>query len=106
MKSRGYAYLYRTRAWREGSKNFLTENPWCWLHLQRGERVLAVLVDHHRPHKGNEELFFNVDNWRPMCRACHDGPKRKAERSKSGIIPGCDARGMPLDKENHPWWQD
>jgi 5-methylcytosine-specific restriction protein A len=32
----------------------------------------ASLVDHILPHKGNQELFWNSDNWQSMCATCHN----------------------------------
>jgi 5-methylcytosine-specific restriction endonuclease McrA len=33
---------------------------------------LAQVTDHIRPHKGNEELFYDQTNWQPLCKSCHD----------------------------------
>ncbi len=32
----------------------------------------ATVVDHIRPHKGNQELFWDVTNWGALCKRCHD----------------------------------
>jgi 5-methylcytosine-specific restriction endonuclease McrA len=30
------------------------------------------VVDHIQPHKGDETLFWDENNWQPLCRQCHD----------------------------------
>jgi 5-methylcytosine-specific restriction protein A len=32
----------------------------------------ATVVDHIKPHRGNQESFWDSDNWRAMCKRCHD----------------------------------
>lgn len=47
----------------------------------------ATVVDHIIPHKGDPELFWPEgdaeDHFAACCKACHDGPKAKAERLAS-----------------------
>jgi 5-methylcytosine-specific restriction protein A len=33
--------------------------------------VVATVVDHIQPHKGDYVKFWDVLNWQPLCRACH-----------------------------------
>lgn len=58
------------------------------------------MVDHIKPHRGNELLFFDPTNLQSLCKPCHDGAKQQLE--KSGVLRGCDRTGLPLD-ENHHW---
>lgn len=69
---------------------------------QRGDTTAATVVDHIQPHKGNSRLFWQQDNWQPLCAPCHDGPKRAAEQS--GVLRGCDERGFPLDPIKRAEW--
>jgi 5-methylcytosine-specific restriction enzyme A len=64
---RGYTY-----AWTQARKAFLREHPLCAEHERRGELAPAVLVDHKRPHKGDQVLFWDHSNWQALCKACHD----------------------------------
>lgn len=64
---RGY-----TRLWAKNRKVFLTDNPLCVECLKEGYTVPATVVDHKIPHRGNQELFHNQDNWQALCKTCHD----------------------------------
>ena len=32
---------------------------------------MAREVDHIEPHKGDDTLFWDQDNWQPLCKPCH-----------------------------------
>lgn len=68
--------------------------------LEMGREVMATVVDHKKPHHGDEELFWDHDNWQSLCAACHSGAKRVKENR--GYLPGCDIYGVPLDND-HFW---
>lgn len=70
------------------------------MHERQGRTVVATVVDHIVPHKGDKRLFWDSKNWQALCKPCHDSVKAQLERS--GTIKGCDAQGMPLDP-NHHW---
>lgn len=59
-------------AWQKASKGFLKFNPLCVRHLARGHLVPAKCVDHIRPHKGDQDLFWDRHNWQALCKRCHD----------------------------------
>jgi 5-methylcytosine-specific restriction endonuclease McrA len=40
------------------------------------------MVDHRIAHKGNQRLFWDCANWRPMNRRCNS---RKAARQEGGF---------------------
>ena len=42
--------------------------------------VAATVVDHKRPHRGDEHLFWDPDNWQALCKAHHDREKQRTER--------------------------
>lgn len=58
--------MYDT-AWEKYRLRFLAENPRCY-----SCGVIAVVVDHLKPHKGDENLFKQLDNHIPLCKRCHD----------------------------------
>lgn len=64
-----------------------------------GRKRLATVVDHKVPHKGDEALFFNPLNLQALCKRCHDSAKQMLE--VSGVLPGCDAAGQPIDPGHH-----
>jgi 5-methylcytosine-specific restriction protein A len=91
---RGYNYR-----WQKASKVFLLDNPLCVYCGKLGRITPATVVDHIIPHKGDEELFWDVGNWQPLCKLCHDSVKADEERGKH---KGCDTAGQPLSAL-HPW---
>ena len=64
---RGYG-----RRWRISSKAFLVNHPFCVRCLAKGTYTPATIVDHIKPHKGNQTLFWDKNNWQPLCKLCHD----------------------------------
>lgn len=62
---------------------------------------MATVVDHIKPHRGNQKLFWDKENWQSLCTKCHNSYKQRLE--KSGADTGCDASGMPLDTSHH-WY--
>ncbi|MBK0347880.1 HNH endonuclease [Aerococcaceae bacterium zg-ZJ1578] len=57
--------------WQKARKNYLIAHPFC-VECQKDNRMtLATDVDHIIPHKGDKELFWDMDNWQPLCKACH-----------------------------------
>lgn len=79
---RGYG-----RRWREASQAFLLERPLCAECARRGMTTLAAVVDHILPHRGDQDLFWDRENWQPLCKPCHD---RKTARES-----GWTGRGRP-----------
>ena len=71
---------YSSSRWKKESKDFLKTHQYCEMC---GD--YATVVDHIIPHRGDEELFWNKENWQPLCKSCHD--KKTAieikERKKS-----------------------
>ena len=82
-------------AWRKASAAFLQRYPLCVLCLARGqinERAMAdlcttqrtLVVDHIEPHRGDDSLFWNTNNWQTLCRLCHDVDKQRHEQRGLG----------------------
>lgn len=71
--------LYATRRWRNERAAFLKRHPLC----RCGEQ--AKVVDHIRPHRGDETLFWDQANWQPLCWF-HSNSKtaREARRGRGG----------------------
>ena len=58
--------------WRRERKQWLFKNPFCVMCIkEKRGKVLANEVDHIKPHKGNQELFWNKGNWQSLCKKCH-----------------------------------
>ena len=65
--ARGYGYR-----WQQASKAFLAAHPLCAECERQGEVTAATVVDHIRPHRGDMTVFWDSDNWQPLCKRCHD----------------------------------
>lgn len=71
--ARGYNH-----EWRKARDEFLIRFPFCAMCSKP-----ATLVDHVIPHKGNDALFWDRQNWQPLCKPCHDRHKQRKEQSFS-----------------------
>ena len=58
--------------WRKARKQYLQENPLCKRCEQKGKLVPATVVDHILPHLGDQDKFWDMENWQPLCKPCHD----------------------------------
>ena len=34
--------------------------------------IRATVVDHIKPHRGDQKLFWDQNNWQPLCKEHHD----------------------------------
>jgi len=90
-------YSYK---WQQARAAYLTEYPLCVHHEAKGDIVVATVVDHKIPHRGDLVLFWKRSNWQSLCKLCHDSWKQRLE--KTGNVVGCDTKGIPIDP-NHHW---
>lgn len=70
-RERGY-----TRQWEKARLDFLRHHPFCAMCGNP-----ADLVDHVTPHRGDEALFWNFNNWQALCTPCHNRHKQRLERA-------------------------
>lgn len=71
--------------WRKARKTFLSRNPLCKHCEEEGRLTPATVVDHVVPHKGDKVLFWDKDNWQPLCTRCHN---RKTAKEDGGFGRG------------------
>lgn len=71
---RGYGYR-----WQKERERFLMANPLCRYCQADGVTREATVVDHITPHRGDQSLFWDRNNWQPLCKPCHDGVKVREE---------------------------
>ena len=71
---RGYGY-----AWQKARAAYLCENPLCVYCERKGVVMPATVVDHIEAHEGDETLFWDRNNWQPLCAPCHDIDKKREE---------------------------
>ena len=58
--------------WRRARKAFLQKHPLCAECRKVGKLTPATVVDHIIPHRGDRKLFWDENNWQPLCKDCHD----------------------------------
>lgn len=68
------------RRWANVRLAFLQTHPLCVFHLKQGELVPADVVDHIKPHRGDERLKWDPSNFQALCKPCHDRHKQRIER--------------------------
>jgi 5-methylcytosine-specific restriction enzyme A len=76
--NRPFKKLYNSR-WRKRRKQFLQEHPLCESCKKRDVINAATVVDHVIPHKGDERLFWDENNWQALCKSCHDKKTAKED---------------------------
>jgi 5-methylcytosine-specific restriction endonuclease McrA len=101
-----YRKLYKTKLWlilREQAllrDNFQCQQKGCGIFLKRGRSAPNSAVIHHiKPHKGDPELFFDINNLQSLCKRHHDSDAQSLEARGYDITIGDD--GWPVDP-NHP----
>lgn len=97
--AQAYRWLYGTPRWKAARETQLCKQPLCEECLKVGFTTAATVVNHIKPHKGDETLFWNPTNHQSVCKPHHDGPIQKAELL--GFSPAVDAGGWPTDPK-HP----
>ncbi|BAU28970.1 HNH endonuclease [Aneurinibacillus soli] len=66
---------------------FLARNPLCKECQAEGNTVVAEVVDHIIPHKGDHVLFWDEKNWQPLCKRHHDSKTAKEDGGFGNYIP-------------------
>ena len=89
--SRGYTYR-----WTKAAKAFLAKHPLCVHCGAEGRATAADCVDHRIPHRGDNALFWDRDNWQPLCHA-HHSIKTAAEDGGFGHTKGPHEALAPRD---------
>ena len=101
-----YRKLYQSKQWRILREQallrdlFKCQHKGCGVSLKRGRSNPRSAVVHHvKAHKGNLDLFFDLDNLQSVCWACHSGDIQSIEKRGFDVTIGDD--GWPIDPQ-HP----
>lgn len=86
--------LYNTKRWYRLRYHQLQKQPLCEFHLKRNQIISATVVDHVKPHKGDEALFHDPDNLQSLCKRCHDSVKQRIENG--GTVTEFDSDGRVI----------
>ncbi|MBM3114561.1 HNH endonuclease [Jeongeupia naejangsanensis] len=68
--------------WQKARATYLRSHPFCVACAARHRLVPANVVDHVVPHRGDQTLFWDTNNWQPLCKSCHDA---KTAREDGGL---------------------
>ena len=100
-----YRKLYQTKAWRTLREQALLRDGYrcqhkkCGVTLKRGRSDPRSAVVHHlKAHKGDHDLFFDLDNLQSVCWACHSGDIQSIENRGFDVTIGED--GWPVDPQH------
>lgn len=102
-EQRPWRHLYNTARWKRLRLQQLAAHPLCQCaECEEGEKQVtpATVVDHIKPHRGDERLFFDPANLQSLSKPHHDRLKQQQEQGGYATAVGAD--GMPLDPA-HPW---
>ena len=65
--------------WQQARKGYLARHPLCVECEKQGKITPATVVDHIIPHRGDRALFWDTNNWQPLCKSCHDRKTARGE---------------------------
>lgn len=57
--------------WSKARTAYLHAHPLCVQCGSTGRIVPAKVVDHIIPHRGDQTLFWDENNWQALCFGCH-----------------------------------
>jgi 5-methylcytosine-specific restriction protein A len=100
-----YRKLYKLKMWRTLRERallrdaFTCQHKGCGVSLKRGRSDPRSAVVHHlKPHKGDHDLFFDINNLQSLCWTCHSGAIQSIEARGFDVTIGED--GWPIDPEH------
>lgn len=105
-EAEAYRHLYSTEEWRAVRGTAFVRDLYtcrrcdCILVEGRPNDPQSATANHIVPHRGDRELFFDIDNIESVCKSCHDTLIQREEAR--GFVIGSDASGRPIDPD-HPW---
>lgn len=90
-----YRRLYKTARWQRLRTSKLTLQPLCERCLAMEVIVSADVVHHRTAHRGNEDLFWSMDNLESLCKPHHDSEGAREDRGQTIVTFGAD--GWPVE---------
>lgn len=63
---RGYGYR-----WQRARAGYLVKHPLCAECEKQGRVEAATDLDHVIAHRGDNDLFWDRENWQGLCQPCH-----------------------------------
>jgi 5-methylcytosine-specific restriction protein A len=65
--------------WQRARLVQLQREPLCRECSKQGKLTAASVVDHIVPHRGDQVLFWEWENWQSLCAACHNRKTARGE---------------------------
>ena len=93
---------YHRGGWKRLREAVLGLRPMCAAcHL-----APATMVDHIKPHHGDEKLFWDPANLQALCRPCHSAKTAKfdgrwGQKPSTTPMKGTEGDGMPICGKHH-----
>ena len=76
---------YKTAAWQRLAWAVKVRDAFtCQRCGLTSDAKYALAVDHIKPHRGDEALFWDERNLQTLCKGCHDGAKQREEAADRG----------------------
>lgn len=57
-------------------------SAYCVKCYEEGHITMATVVDHIKPHRGDQKLFWDRSNWQPLCEHHHNVKTMTEDRFK------------------------
>lgn len=81
--------------WDKARRTYIAANPLCVMCEKQDRAVPASVVDHIIPHRGDQQLFWDRENWQSLCTSCHSRHKQRQEHGND--LPAIGADGWPIE---------
>lgn len=105
-EAKAYRKLYASKKWRALRERALFRDAYrcqhkkCGVILKRGKASPQSAVVHHiKAHKGDLDLFFDINNLQSVCWRCHSGDIQSIEKHGFDVTIGED--GWPIDPKHY-----
>lgn len=73
---------YHTKPWAKLRKAILIRDGFtCQMCHKMTAKSANLVADHKKPHRGNAELFWDINNIWTLCAPCHSSRKQREEQS-------------------------
>jgi 5-methylcytosine-specific restriction protein A len=97
--------------WRARSTAFRKAHPLCLGCEAIGRIQPATLVDHIKPHRGDQALFWDEANWQPCCRWHHELKATLERKFELGLVGAAALRldspgAIALSRQRGTWIGD
>jgi 5-methylcytosine-specific restriction protein A len=98
------ARVYDTARWRRLRLLKLAHNPLCQECKRLNLLTIATTIHHLVDISKGGPPLPTLDQLQSLCKRCHDEITNARQRGVERVAKGCDADGLPLDRD-HPFYR-